>query len=287
MRLALHLLGLSILTQALQRLRPFHYKTIDYSSKNQHVLHSTRYTIEYTSKNAERHVLPSIILKHHRTADLYKSRFLPSPHNIEAVSAALEFINSSNASSGKPRPIILDSGCGTGKSTILLAKTFPSHSVIGIDRSLPRLSKSLDLPTPPPNLLFLRADLHDFYVLLASSSSPPPQISKHFILYPNPYPKLRRLKQRLYAHPSFPFLLRLSKGGGGEITVRSNFEFYLESFRDSVDALALALSLPGGEASITASSSMQMQLQLPAVTTNFEKKYLASNETCYELVLNV
>lgn len=69
--------------------------------------------------------------------------------------------------------------------------------------------------------------------------------------------------------------------------MRSNFEFYLESFRDSVDALALALSLPGGEASITASSSMQMQLQLPAVTTNFEKKYLASNETCYELVLNV
>lgn len=180
MRLALHLLGLSILTQALQRLRPF-----DYTSKNQHVLHSTRYTIEYTSKNAERHVLPSIILKHHRTADLYKSRFLPSPHNIEAVSAALEFINSSNASSGKPRPIILDSGCGTGKSTILLAKTFPSHSVIGIDRSLPRLSKSLDLPTPPPNLLFLRADLHDFYVLLASSSSPPPNLQA---LHPVPQP---------------------------------------------------------------------------------------------------
>ena len=199
MRLALHLLGLSILTQALQRLRPF-----DYTSKNQHVLHSTRYTIEYTSKNAERHVLPSIILKHHRTADLYKSRFLPSPHNIEAVSAALEFINSSNASSGKPRPIILDSGCGTGKSTILLAKTFPSHSVIGIDRSLPRLSKSLDLPTPPPNLLFLRADLHDFYVLLASSSSPPPKSPSTSSCTPTRTPSSAASNSGCTRTPAFP-----------------------------------------------------------------------------------
>ena len=40
------------------------------------------------------------------------------------------------------QPIILDSGCGTGKSSQELAKLFPGHLVLGIDRSHVRLSRS-------------------------------------------------------------------------------------------------------------------------------------------------
>lgn len=41
--------------------------------------------------------------------------------------------------------IVLDSGCGTGKSTKLLAsKIHPRHLVIGVDRSLARLTKTKD-----------------------------------------------------------------------------------------------------------------------------------------------
>jgi len=41
--------------------------------------------------------------------------------------------------------IVLDSGCGTGKSTKLLASTiYPNHLVIGVDRSLARLTKTKD-----------------------------------------------------------------------------------------------------------------------------------------------
>ena len=39
-------------------------------------------------------------------------------------------------------PIILDSGCGTGESTRLIAKEFHSSLVIGIDKSLHRLRRS-------------------------------------------------------------------------------------------------------------------------------------------------
>jgi tRNA G46 methylase TrmB len=38
-------------------------------------------------------------------------------------------------------PIILDSGCGTGRSTKILARTHPNHLVIGVDRSFVRLTK--------------------------------------------------------------------------------------------------------------------------------------------------
>ena len=37
------------------------------------------------------------------------------------------------------RPFILDSGCGTGKSTQQLARQYPDHLVVGVDRSQARL----------------------------------------------------------------------------------------------------------------------------------------------------
>ena len=40
------------------------------------------------------------------------------------------------------KPIILDSGCGTAKSTIRLGKQYPNALVFGIDRSLLRLTKN-------------------------------------------------------------------------------------------------------------------------------------------------
>ena len=40
------------------------------------------------------------------------------------------------------KPIILDSGCGTAKSTIRLGLQYPDAIVLGIDRSLLRLTKN-------------------------------------------------------------------------------------------------------------------------------------------------
>lgn len=41
--------------------------------------------------------------------------------------------------------IVLDSGCGTGRSTKILARDiYPHHLVIGVDRSFSRLTKTKD-----------------------------------------------------------------------------------------------------------------------------------------------
>jgi len=114
-------------------------------------------------------------------------------------------------------PVILDSGCGTGESTRLIAREFPSSLVIGIDKSLHRLRKSgLNVDNGfihTDNYILARMNIVDFWRLAADASW---QLQKHFILFPNPWPKPAHLKRRWHAHPVFPFLLSL--GGHLELT---------------------------------------------------------------------
>ena len=57
-------------------------------------------------------------------------------HTIDAFHKAALFISAFKT------PVVLDSGCGTGLSTIALAKQFPENPVLGIDKSEIRLVKA-------------------------------------------------------------------------------------------------------------------------------------------------
>ena len=70
------------------------------------------------------------------------------------------------------KPIILDSGCGTGESSLYLARKYPQCCVLGDDKSA--------------------------WVL-----------HSHYLLYPNPWPKSGHVQRRWHAHPVFPNLCQL------------------------------------------------------------------------------
>lgn len=157
------------------------------------------------------------------------------------------------------RPLILDSGCGTGDSSRILSHRYPDHLVIGIDRSADRLSRHRS--GTPDNCLLVRADLIDFWRLAVAAGWHP---ERHYLLYPNPEPKPRHLKRRFHAHPVFPSLVAL----GGRLEARSNWRIYLEE-------LAIALDYHGREADIA---------PLPADAeplTLFERKYAASGQALW------
>lgn len=126
-------------------------------------------------------------------------------------------------------PLILDSGCGVGESTLHIAQAhattfFGSECALAIDPPRPRNNR--DAPVPE-NLLWLRADVVDFWRLLAAYLAEHGQIlRKHYILYPNPYPKIGQLHKRWHGHAVFPTLLRL----GGTLEVRSNWDIYIQEF---------------------------------------------------------
>ena len=153
--------------------------------------------------------------------------------------------------------LILDSGCGTGVSTIKLAEKFPDDLVVGIDQSEDRLSKSKE----KNNVLFFRANLIDIWLLMEKKSW---KIDQHYLLYQNPWPKKKHLQRRWHGHPVFPILIRL----GGKLELRSNWKTYVDEFAKAVEVVTGCLN--------------PVEEFIPTETlTPFEEKYQASGQNLY------
>lgn len=159
------------------------------------------------------------------------------------------------------RPIILDSGCGTGWSSVRLALAYPHCEVIGIDQSAARLGRH---PHLPPNAHLLRAELADFWRLARQAGW---HLQRHYLLHPNPWPKPAQLKRRWHAHPVWPDLLGL----GGMLELRSNFEIYAREF-------ALALGLAGFDADVEV-----LSLAVEEALSPFERKYVQSGHRIFRV----
>lgn len=167
--------------------------------------------------------------------------------------------------------VILDSCCGVGESSLEIAALFPEALVIGVDKSEHRLarldsyreSKGIN----PDYILMLRADLNDFWRLAVEAGW---SLKKHYLLYPNPYPKKKHLQRRWHAGPSFPYLLQL----GGELEVRSNWKIYIEEFSESLSAYEFA-------------SEVREYVPEHGYWTPFERKYHSSGQSLWHLKTNL
>lgn len=348
---------------------------------------ATRYTIDVDVHPD----VSCIAVKHASQLSRFLEHYPISAHTENAYARAIEFVREFHLSralagsdeAGEPHqqlqhqlPVVLDSGCGTGRSSALLARAHPHLPVVGVDRSAVRLSKggggggirdtghsrlgdgsrkqaaawrpsddqSQDVvgkteedrapfargkgghsgrESLPSNLLLLRADLVDLWILAWRDRAW--EVREHSILYPNPYPKRSQLRSRWHGHPVFPVLLGL----GGRITLRSNWKAYLEEVCEAVlaisneaeelkgegnataadqregggsnrgsavdeaggngvlPAIEASASVAAAAASYAASARAGPSLFEPAVpaATNFEAKYVAVGEAVYELRL--
>jgi tRNA (guanine-N7-)-methyltransferase len=172
-------------------------------------------------------------------------------------------------------PLILDACCGSGESSFALAERFPDHYVIGVDQSEARLRRHLAAQENsagppsgwPPNLAFARADLVDYWRLLHDEGI---RLARHYLLYPNPWPKIGHLSRRWHGHPVFPTLIGL----GGVLECRSNWRIYIEEFCLAVDALSACTT--------------RCEIFVPASPlTPFERKYQASGHALYRAVADL
>lgn len=181
----------------------------------------------------------------------------------EHTRKAFEYARQWRRDQGRERPLILDSGCGTGRSSVHLARTWPEAVVVGVDQSRHRLERGRTRFAIPANLLLLRAECADFLCLARQARW---RAARHYLLYPNPWPRPAHLGRRWHGHPVFPDLLAL----GGALELRSNWWMYLEEF-----ALALAAAGVG--------SSRPERLEAEPPWTDFEAKYAASDHALFRL----
>jgi len=168
-------------------------------------------------------------------------------HNCAAFQPLAEQLATS------PRPLVLDSFCGTAHSTATLAERHPEHLVVGIDKSSQRIGRHQ--ATAADNYLLLQADCEDIWQLLVQQGV---TVDYHYLLYPNPWPKAKHLQRRIHGHGSFTWLVQL----GGRLELRSNWQTYVEEF-----GLAMHLSgCRGRIARVTEGPAMSL----------FEQKYRQS-----------
>lgn len=151
----------------------------------------------------------------------YRTRGFQKPiarHTLAAFARAEQLVRATG------QPLILDSGCGVGASTVCLARRFPDHFVLGIDKSVARLAKHHAYRDESvANYALVRADLIDFWRLAARHDW---HVARHYLFYPNPWPKKSALTKRFHGHPVFWDLIKL----GDYFEVRSNWEIYLREF---------------------------------------------------------
>lgn len=185
-------------------------------------------------------------------------------------------------------PLVFDAGCGVGDSTRRLAVMHPEALVVGIDQSADRLSRQRAEPLPA-NAMLLRADLVDFWRLAVADGV---QLAHHYLLYPNPWPKIGHLKRRWHGHPVFPALRAL----GGRIELRTNWATYAGEF---VQAMEIAQTVnvdrqqraaPQGPEAASPGFFWKLctdtvgAAELLDPLTPFERKYAASGQTLHRVV---
>ena len=178
----------------------------------------------------------------------------------------------------KDTPLLFDSFCGTGISTAIIAKHNPNALVIGIDRSIDRLSKTYN-DALPENAILVQAECADFWLLAHRAGW---QLTKHTIFYPNPYPKSKHIKRRWHAHPAYPLLFEL----GGELELRTNWKIYADEFcqafyyaSDYIDRSDLTCS--GIETLFNETHTNHIAPENIEFMTLFEKKYYMSGQKLY------
>jgi len=166
--------------------------------------------------------------------------------------------------------IILDACCGVGQSTRILAAQNPQALVIGVDKSDHRITKNIEGFSSQDgyqadNYHLVRADLNDFYRLVKAANWP---VSKHYILYPNPWPKSKHLQRRWHGSAVFPQMTSIGKS----LILRSNWRLYLQEFQQAAKQVNLV-------------GCIEKVRKTTSPLTPFEAKYQLSGQVCWQLIL--
>jgi tRNA (guanine-N7-)-methyltransferase len=163
---------------------------------------------------------------------------------------------------GREAPVEIDVGCGKGNFLAWLAGTKTEHNFLGVDRQLVRLRK-VEKKIQRAGLTNVRLLRLEFSYLIAKMI-PTGSVTAYYVFFPDPWPKRRHAKKRLFG-PEFVGELRRTLVSGGTVNVATDNAPYFEQI----------VGLMSGWKS-------EAPLALPEeARTEFEKIFLAKGDAVY------
>ena len=162
-------------------------------------------------------------------------------------------------------PLVLEIGAGKGKHALSFALQHPDKHLIAIERTRNKFDAFAKLAAQQKssNLIAIHADAIAWIVHAIAPNS----IERIFILYPNP--EQHNPNQQWLNMPFFEFLLsRLQVNG--EVILATNIEAYMDNAEQQANDV---WCLPNTRHKVASDSQR----------THFEVKYLARDETCWQL----
>ena len=161
--------------------------------------------------------------------------------------------------------LVLEIGAGKGKHALSFAMQNPDKHLIAIERTRNKFDvfEKMAAQQNSANLTTIHADAIAWIVHAIAPNS----IDSIYILYPNP--EQHNPNQQWLNMPFFEFLLsRLQVGG--EIILATNIETYMDNAKQQANEI---WRLPNTRSQVASSSHR----------THVEVKYLARQETCWQL----
>ena len=163
--------------------------------------------------------------------------------------------------------LVLEIGAGKGKHALIFASQNSDKQLIAIERTRNKFEAFAKLATEHnlTNLTPVHADAIAWIVHAIEPNS----IACIYILYPNP--EQHNPNQQWLNMPFFEFLLsRLCEGGN--VILATNIESYMDNAQQQAKSI---WCLP----------TLREKVPADSQRTHFEVKYLARNETCWQLTM--
>jgi tRNA (guanine-N7-)-methyltransferase len=166
---------------------------------------------------------------------------------------------------GNDAPVEVDIGCGKGRFLMESAAARPRNNFLGIEKAgRPfRLCRERVAKRCLPNVRILRADAHE----VVRHQIWPQSVSAYYVLFPDPWPKKRHHKRRIFT-ASFVDALARTLQPGGTLDIATDIADYF-------DEIALLVE-PSGRFRVIAEGPYPAEF-----STNFAAKYQRQGREMY------
>ena len=127
------------------------------------------------------------------------------------------------------RPMEVDMGCGKGRFLLARAAAHPDVNFLGVDRLLGRLRK-IERKAHRRGLTNVRLLRFDAYYA-ATYLIPAASVRTYYVFFPDPWPKVRHHRHRLFNEPFMDALVRTLAPGGGVHAATDHMPYFHEIAR--------------------------------------------------------